>query len=185
VTEPDKEQIEVFSLAPLKAIATIAVKGGPESLVVDGAHGRAFTNLWTGATVAIDLSSRAVGKAWPNGCSGSRGIDVDSARQQVLVGCADGKATVLAAADGKQLGSLKPVSGMDIIAYSPAKHHLYLAGSDSADSAIVAVSDKGELKLLGKGPGAKGGHCVTTDDAGHAYVCDPRGGRLIVVDDNY
>ena len=185
VTEPDKEQIEVFSLSPLKAVATIAVKGGPESLVVDAAHGRAFTNLWHGATVAIDVKTRTVGKPWPNGCDGSRGIDVDSARQLVLVGCADGKATALAAGDGRVLSSVKPVDGMDIIAYSPAKHHLYLAGAKSADSAIVAVGDKGELKLLGKGAGAAGGHCVTTDDAGHAYVCDPRGGRLIVVDDTY
>lgn len=185
VTEPDAEQIEVFSAAPLKQIATIAVKGGPESLVIDAAHGRAYTNLWKGATVAIDLATRAVGPAWPNGCGGSRGIELDAARGLVLVGCSDGKASVLAAKDGRQLGSLAPVRGMDIIAYSPAKHHLYLAGSQSADSAIVGVGDQGELKLLGKGAGASGGHCVTTEDAGHAYVCDPKGGRLIVVDDRY
>ncbi len=185
VTEPDREAIEVFSLEPLKSVATIAIKGGPESLAIDRTHGRAYTHLWQGSTVAIDVKTRAVGKPWPNGCKGSRGIALDDANGLVLAGCADGKLVTLSADDGHVIASVTPVRGMDIIAWSPAKRHAYLAGAESADSAIVAVSPKGELKLLGKGPGATGGHCVTTDDAGHAYVCDPRGGRLIVVDDTY
>jgi DNA-binding beta-propeller fold protein YncE len=183
VTEPDREAIEVFSLDPLKSVATIAVKGGPESLVIDHTHARAYTHLWKGSTVAIDLKSRAVGKPIANGCKGSRGIAVDEPRELVFAGCADG--TVTALHGDKVVASLKPVSGMDIIAYSPAKHHLYLAGAESADSAIVGVGEKGELKLLGKGAGAAGGHCVTTDDAGHAYVCDPKNGRLIEVEDSF
>ncbi len=118
-----------------------------------------------------------------NGCGGSRGIAVDEAWGLVFAGCADGTLTVL---KGDQVvGKLKPVRGMDILAYSPSKHHVYLAGDESADSAIVGVTEKGELKLLGKGPGAAGGHCVTTDDAGHAYVCDPAHGRLVEVADPY
>jgi hypothetical protein len=185
VTEPEAQQIEVFSISPLRAIEKIAVPGGPESLAIDDVHGRAYTHLWKGETVAIDVTSRSVAKPWANGCTGSRGLAIDVARELVLVGCADGTATVLAARDGKLLSKLQAVKGQDIIAYSPAKRHLYLAGSESADSAIVAVSEHGELKLLGKGPGAPGGHCITTDDAGHAYVCDPHGGRLVIVDDPY
>src|SRR5258705_2822568 len=59
VTEPDAEQVEVFRLpagtAPTpEHVAVIAVKGGPESLVIDGKRGRAYTHLWEGTTVAID-----------------------------------------------------------------------------------------------------------------------------------
>jgi DNA-binding beta-propeller fold protein YncE len=185
VTEPDAQQIEVFAGSPLRAVDKIAVPGGPESLAIDDAHGRAYTHKWKGETVAIDVSSRTVGKPWANGCTGSRGVEIDAARELVLVGCADGTATVLSERDGKLLSKLQAVNGQDIIAYSTTKHHLYLAGSESADSAILAVSEHGELKLLGKGPGAPGGHCITTDDGGRAYVCDPRGGRLVVVDDPY
>ncbi len=181
VTEPDREMIEVFSLDPLKSVATIAIKGGPESLVIGKT--RAYTHLWSGATVAIDLKTRAVGKPVANGCKGSRGIALDEARDLVFAGCADGTLTVLHG--DKVVASLKAVSGMDIIAYSPTKHHVYLAGAESADSAIVGVSDKGELKLLGKAGGAAGGHCIATDDAGHAYVCDPKHGRLLEIDDPY
>ena len=180
VTEPDADQIEIFS-AELKPLAKIAVKGGPESLAISG--GIAYTHLWDGETVEIDVEKRAITQTYKNGCTGSRGIAVDDMHGYVFAGCADGKVTVLQ--KGKIVASLKPVDGMDIIAWAPGKRHLYLAGSKSANLAIVGVGEDGALKLLGKGAGASGGHCVTTDDAGHAYVCDPRGGRLVVDADPY
>ena len=183
VTEPDREAIEVFSIDPLKSIATIAIPGGPESLAIDKTHARAYTHLWKGATVSIDVKTRAVSKPFANGCKGSRGIAVDEAWGLVFAGCSDGTLAVLHG--DKVVATLKSVDGMDILAYSAAKHHVYLAGDDSGDSAIVGVNDKGELKLLGKGAGAKGGHCIAADDAGHAFVCDPAHGRLIAVEDTY
>lgn len=175
VTEPEADQIEVFDAAG-KARATIAIKGGPESLAIAG--GTAYTHLWKGKTVEIDVKARKITATYANGCASSRGIAVDEAKGFVFAGCADGTVTTLA--HGKVVARLKPVDGQDIIAWSPAKRHLYLAGSRSKDLAIVAVAADGSLKLVGKRDGAQGGHCVTTDDAGHAYVCDPAHGRLIV-----
>jgi hypothetical protein len=34
-------------------------------------------------------------------------------------------------------------------------------------------------------PTAEDAHCVTTDDSGHAYVCDPKRGALLVIVDPY
>jgi DNA-binding beta-propeller fold protein YncE len=180
VTEPEAEQIEVFSAAG-KSLATIAVKGGPESLVIAGTT--AYTHLWKGETVEIDVTRRAITATYKNGCGGSRGIAVDEKHGLVFAACADG--TVTSMKHGKVIAKVKPIDGQDIIAWSPSKRHLYLAGSTSADMAIVKVGDDGTLSLLGKGAGARGGHCVTTDDAGHAYVCDPAGGRLIENTDPY
>ena len=58
ITEPSNEKVEVFAIpappgAPMH-VADIAVPGGPESLVIDGTRGRAYTHLWNGRTVAID-----------------------------------------------------------------------------------------------------------------------------------
>jgi hypothetical protein len=180
VTEPEGEQIEVFSAAG-KSLAKIAVKGGPESLVIAG--GTAYTHLWKGETVEIDVAKRAVAKTYKNGCGGSRGIAFDEKNGLVFAGCADG--TVTSIKNGKVIAKVKPIDGQDIIAWSPSKRHLYLAGSQSADMAVVKVADDGKFSVLGKGSGAKGGHCVTTDDAGHAYVCDPGAGRLIMNADTY
>ena len=150
VTEPDADQIEVFDAAG-KSLAKIAVKGGPESLAIAG--GTAYTHLWKGQTVEIGIKARTITATYPNGCEGSRGIAVDEAKGFVFAGCADGTVTTLKA--GKVVAKLKPIDGQDIIAWSPAKRHLYLAGSRSKDMAIVGVGDDGSLKLLGKGTGAK------------------------------
>jgi DNA-binding beta-propeller fold protein YncE len=180
VTEPDADQIEVFDAAG-KSLAKIAVKGGPESLAIAG--GKAYTHLWKGQTVEIDVKARKLTATYANGCEGSRGIAVDEAKGFVFAGCADGTATAMK--DGKVIAKVKPIDGQDIIAWSPTKRHLYLAGSHSKDLAVVAVGDDGSLKVVGKGAGASGGHCVTTDDAGHAYVCDPAHGRLVVDADSF
>ena len=91
VTEPDSERIEVFTLAktgePVPAHASfIAVPGGPEALLIDGARGRAYTHLWKGTTLAVDLESREIVSRWSSGCAGSRGIALDAKRGFLFVG---------------------------------------------------------------------------------------------------
>jgi penicillin V acylase-like amidase (Ntn superfamily) len=51
--------------------------------------------------------------------------------------------------------------------------------------AIIGVSPNGALTVLGTVPTVKDAHCVTTDERGNAYVCDPRNGQLLVVHDPY
>jgi DNA-binding beta-propeller fold protein YncE len=191
VTEPGKKRIEVFSLSkatppvPTHA-AFIDTPGGPESLVVDGKRGRAYTHKWKDSTMAIDAKTRAIVATWSAGCSDPRGIWFDEARDVLLVGCEDGTATALDVAhDGRLLSTVKSGSGVDIIAYDAKRGHLYLPGDESATMAIIGLSTKGVLAILGVVPTVKDAHCVTTDERGHAYVCDPRGGRLLVVDDPY
>jgi hypothetical protein len=80
---------------------------------------------------------------------------------------------------------VKSGKGVDIIAYDPKRAHLYLPGDESATMAIIAVSDKGLLSVLGTTPTTVGAHCATTDQRGHVYVCDPSRGRLLVIADPY
>ncbi|MHB1845419.1 MAG: hypothetical protein ACYCWW_11365 [Deltaproteobacteria bacterium] len=189
VTEPDHEQIEIFGLAPdgtPTAAAVIAVPGGPESLVIDAPRGRAYTNLWRGQTVAIDLAGRRIVDRWQNPCRGSRGIALDGPRGLLFVGCAEGKAAVLDLRNGGALVStLSAGAGVDIIDYAERLHHLYLPGGKSATMAILGVSPAGQLSLLGSVPTAPGAHCVAADDGGHAFVCDPGHGRLLELDDPF
>jgi hypothetical protein len=186
VTEPGKKRIEVFSLAknvPTHA-AFIDAPGGPESLAIDVGRGRAYTHKWKDSTMAIDVKSRAIIATWPAGCGDPRGIWIDEPRGFLLVGCEDGTATALDVAhDGRLLGKVKSGSGVDIIAYDAKRAHLYLPGDESATMAIIGVSPKGELTVLRTVPTVKDAHCVTTDEQGHAYVCDPHKGQLLIVDD--
>jgi hypothetical protein len=191
VTEPDSETIEVFSIAagpkptPVHA-KSIAVKGGPESLVIDVTRRKAFTHLWGGASVVIDVEAHVPIATWPNGCGGSRGIAIDAQRGFLFAGCAEGKLTVLDINhDGRQLGSVRAGSGVDVIAYDPTLAHAYLPGASSATMAFVGVAASGQLTVLGTVPTANGAHCVAADDRAHAWVCDPERGRLLVFKDSY
>jgi hypothetical protein len=191
ITEPDKEQIEVFTLSsgkPLTPVhaAFITVKGGPESLVIDSTRGRAYTHLWGAATVAIDVKTHAVVGQWPNGCQGSRGIALDEQQGFLFAGCSEGKAVVLdVKSDGKELSRLDFGSGVDVISYSPTLKHLYVPGSSSATLGIFDVSASGKLSLLGVADTATGAHCVTADNQDNAWICDPDHGQLLLVKDPF
>ncbi len=191
VTEPDAEQIEIFRLPegahPVpEHSAVVSVKGGPESLVIDGKRGRAYTHLWSGTSVAIELSSRSIVANLANGCRGSRGIALDEQRGWLFVGCAEGRATVLDVDhDGRQLSSASTGSGVDIIDYDAQRRHLYVPGGTSATLTILGVSDAGELSVLGTLAVANGSRCVTSDGNGHVFVGDPKGGRLLVITDDF
>jgi len=187
VTEPDAEQIELFTLSgnqPTHA-ALIQTPGGPESLVIDRTRDRAYTHLWAGGTIAVDVQTRAIVGQWSNGCSGSRGIALDEARGFVFAGCTEGRGTVADATNGGTLlGTLDVTAmGVDVIDYSASLGHLYLPGQFNATMAIAGVSASGALSLLGTVPTVGGAHCVVADDRGNAYVCDPDNGDLLVIAD--
>jgi hypothetical protein len=189
VTEPDAEQVEVFALdgnQPMHS-AVIQTLGGPESMVIDRTRDRAYTHLWGGGTIAIDVRTRAIVAQWSNGCSGSRGIALDEARGFVFAGCAEGRGTVADATNGGALvGTLDVAAmGVDVIDYSPSLSHLYLPGQVNGTMAIAAVSSTGALSLVGTVPTVGGAHCVIADDLGHAYVCDPDNGELLVIPDTF
>jgi hypothetical protein len=191
VTEPDKERIEIFSLPasgpPVPVHKEfVAVPGGPESLIIDAAHGRAYTHLWKTTTVAVDLKTRAIAARWPNGCAGSRGIALDAERGFLFAGCAEGKAVVLDVnKNGAVRDTLKAGAGVDIIDYSRDLRHLYLPGGGSETMAILGVAKTGKLALLSTVKTAKSAHCVAADDHRQAWVCDPGHGRLLLVVDTF
>jgi hypothetical protein len=191
VTEPDAKVIEVFTLPPGPKpvpvhVMNIRVDGGPESLVIDSGRTRAYTHLWSGSTAAIDVASHQVVATWSNGCRRSRGIALDSQRGFLFAACAEGTLVVLDVDHkGKQLGSASSGSGVDVIAYSPSLAHVYFPGAGSATMAIVGVATSGQPTVLGTVPTASGAHCVTADDRGNAWVCDPEHGQLLVFKDAY
>lgn len=189
VTEPGAERIEIFALdadGTPRPDATIDVPNGPESLVIDGARGRAYTHRWQKTTVAIDVSTRAVVAEWPNGCAASRGIAVDESRGWLFSGCNEGTAALLDIDhDGKVLSTLERGSDFDVIGYNPALGHLYLAGGACGCLVMAGVTAAGQLTFLERRTAAASTHCAAADDVGHAWVCDPDRGRLWRVTDTH
>ena len=187
VAEPHEERIEVFSLgtdnAP-RATGQLRVPGGPESLVIEETGTRAFTHLWNGSTLAIDVRRRSILARWPNGCRGSRGIALDERGGILFAACAEGKLVALDANhDGRKLGSVTTGGGVDVIAYNATLRHVYVPAADSAEMTVVSVTAAGELRIDRVVPTVRGAHCVAADDRGHAWVCDPVHGQLLLLGD--
>jgi hypothetical protein len=184
VTEPDAEQVEIFAIAGLVSVATVDVPGGPESLVIDRARGRAYGHADGGLTVAIDLAQRAVVDTWSNGCETPKGIALDADRGLLVVGCGEGALVALdVAGTGAIVGELEYGNGLDVLGYDARRHRLYAPGGKSASLGIVDLAADGSMRLARSVATVSGAHCATTDGAGTVYVCDPDGGQLLVLED--
>jgi hypothetical protein len=185
-----KRQIEVFAFTAgdkpgLSHVLDIPVAEGPESLTIDHAHKRAYTNLG-GQAAAIDVPTHAVISQWPNGCEKPRGTAVDEQRGFLFVGCGEGQAVVLDLnQNGKETGRLVTGAGADLVDYNPGLSHLYITGSKSATLSVLGVSPQGKLSLLGTGPAAERSHCVAGDDQNNIWVCDPNHGQLLRYKDTF
>lgn len=189
VTEPDRQQIQVFKLAVasrpvLTPETVIHIAGGPESLEIDARRDRAYSNLWKSDTVEIDLTAHKVMAMWPNTCKRSHGIAIDEVHDHVFVGCGGGKVVTLAPADhGKVLATAHAGAGIDIISYDSRLHHLYVPGAKAQTLTIFDAEPSGTLKPIAVYRTAARAHCVTHDQTGHIYVCDPGAGATLKIDD--
>jgi hypothetical protein len=191
VTEPGAKTIEVFrfdeGLADkLASVGTVAVPGGPESLVIDALRGRAYTHTWTDKSYAIDIKRRKIAATWTNGCTGARGIALDQERGFLFTGCAEGRATVVDVASGKLLSTAPTGSDVDSIGYSASLGHLYVPGGGTADLSIFAVSTRGKLSLLGKVATASDAHTAAFDPVTRTvFVGTPEHGVVLAIRDPF
>lgn len=188
VTEPGRKSIEIFRFdagpaAALVHTGRIDVVDGPESLVIDPTHGRAFTSTWHDRTLAISLRDRTVVGRWSNGCKGARGLAADPERGFALVGCEEGGVTVVDTGHGRVAGRATTGAGVDVIAYDPVSRRVYVPAADAARLEVFEVGRDGALKALWQARTAPEAHCVASDGAGHVLVCDPRGGRVLLFQD--
>jgi hypothetical protein len=147
VTEPEKEQIEVFT-APTEdpfnptQVDIIPVPKGPVGLIVDRTRGLAFTNQpEIGMTMVIQVQTHGPLDQWGNGCSQARGLALDEDRGYLFVGCGEGKVVMMDSSDsGNQITSQTYGGGIDAIAYNPRLQHIYLPSGGSAILAIFGVT---------------------------------------------
>lgn len=189
VTEPEREQIEVFALGPVPATAParsgiIATAGGPEGLTIDRSRSRAYTHLGP-ATVALDLKSREVVRRLSSGCEAPSGMALDDAAGLLFVGCANGDVAVLDLSTGRVASRARAGSSVDHIAFNPHSRHLYVPDTRSARLTTFSIGRDHQLAVLGVTATVPGTECVATDEAGHVYLCDPARGRILIVTDRF
>src|SRR5947207_3635726 len=111
---------------------------------------------------------------------------LDERRGFFFAGCLEGTVFVLDTRHGGRiLSSLARGSGFDVVGYDATLGHLYMAGQSCVCLVVLGVSSAGRLSFLGRSRAPSSTHCTVADDRGHAWVCDPNGGRLCRVDDSF
>jgi hypothetical protein len=183
VTEPDSERIEIFELPPKKAELpepeSIEVPGGPEFIAFDAT--RAYTNLWKGATMAIELRTRKPKTTFPNGCEGSRTLAFDPARALLFVACTEGAVTVIDVSHGYGiLGRFAYQAGIDALAFDTSRSLLYAPSGAAGKMAALTIDRDGVPHLAFEVATEKGATCAAVDDKGAVWLCDPSHGRILV-----
>jgi len=189
-TEPAAERIEVRSWSragPRREARFIAVPGGPESLVIDAQASRAYTQSeGRNELLAFDLGTLKHLFTWPTGCPADpRGLALDASRHWLFAACKGGRVSLIDTTSGKIVDQLQGEPGVDIIDFDAGRRRLYLPGAKEGQLVVVDVSAEGKMKRLGTLPTAVGAHCVVSDRQGKLFVCDPRHGRILVVQDSY
>jgi len=84
---------------------------------------------------------------------------------------------------GNLLGEALPLREWTSSLTTRSLHIFYLC-AESATIAIVAISTNGAAKVLKTADTVEGAHCVTVDDRGQVYVCDPVHGKVLVFKDS-
>ncbi len=200
VTEKGLSQIEVFSIskaknAPPVHSTVIPVPDGPEALVIDNLHGLAYTNRPSkGVTAVIQVMTHNIITDWGNGCSSARGLAMDEENQFLFVACREGKVVMIDASTGSQLANQSYGGSLDFIGYNPDLQHVYVPSSASAILAIFGVTKtvasptsppKYSLVRLGTADTALKAKCITSDNRGEIWVCNPNTGQLMVIKDTF
>lgn len=212
VTQPEKEQIEVFSIPTADPftpthVMSIPIPKGPEDLLIDRVHGLAYTNQpGIGMTAVLQVQTHGMIGQWGNGCSQASGLALDEDRGYLFVGCSEGKVVLMDANnEGRQLASQSYGGGVDFIAYNPRLQHLYLPSGASAILAVFGIrqgdpasstSTPQESPTPGEGTGlslvrlgtadtALNASCVAADQADGIWVCDPARGSILYIQDTF
>lgn len=149
VTEPDLEQIEIFTLTSedppaLKSIETISVPGGPVGLVYQAKDGIVFTNrpaigLTTGY---LALSHEPLlSKTWGNGCTKARGMALGEDERYLFIACEEGKIVMInLQAGGVQAASNSFGADLNQVSFSDATGKVYLPSGGSAIMGVFRIT---------------------------------------------
>lgn len=186
ITTPGDQSLTLVDVrkpgTPLLA-SKIPLPGAPEGYAVDPARGLFYTNLKDrDRTLAIDVKTRKIVSTWNPRCGedGPRGLILDAARGHLFVACTEGVKT-LSARTGAILGEISAGAGIDNFDADLPSHTLYVAAGKTGILTLVRVSEKGGLTRASTTPTAKGARVVVVAGKGAAFVADPAGGRVLVL----
>ncbi len=183
VSIPATSRLEILDASSLAAIGSVTLAAPPEGLTFDGE--RAYSNA-NGRITAIDVARRLVIGEWRTGCGYSHGFpQVDDAYQLAFGGCFANGGVGVVTMQGEPRAGFEAGGGEAIVAYDPARHHLYVRGDGAPTLDVLATCSDGQLGVLASVTLSAEGHGASADDRGHVWVADATTGGVFRISDPF
>lgn len=156
--------------AAQKAVGTIAIGGGLEFGVADGA-GKAFVNVEDKNQIAVlDTQARKlVGHYALNGCEGPTGLAYAPDAGVLISACANKVAKVIRASDGADLATLNIAAGADAVIYDAGRYLAFIPCGRDGVLVVIAVRSASDVAVV---------QTVKTQVGAKTGALDPKTGAL-------
>ncbi len=153
-----------------KAVGSIAVGGGLELAVADGA-GKVFINIEDQNRIAVlDTKARTlIGHYALAGCEGPTGLAYAPDAGVLIAACANKLAKVIRAADGVEAASLAIGAGPDQLVYDPSRRLVFIPCGRDGVMDVLAVRGPSDVAVV---------QTVTTQIGARTGVVDPETGKV-------
>ncbi|MGE5184118.1 MAG: YncE family protein [Acidobacteriota bacterium] len=183
VSLPATNRLEILDAASLAAVGSVTLPAPPEGLTFDG--GRAYAHA-NGRVLAVDVARRIVVDEWDTGCGYSHGFpQVDDTYQLAFGGCFMNGGVGVVTMQGMLKAGFEAGGGEAILAYDPARHHLYVRGDGAGTLDLLATCASGELGVMASVAISSSGHGASADDRGHVWVADATTGGVYRITDPF
>lgn len=157
------KDISVIDPSTDKVIATIDVKGKPETAVSDG-EGKIFINNEDKSEIeVVDINAMKLINSWSivPGESPS-GLSIDRKNKLLFPGCDNKLLMVIDATNGKVISKLPIGDGCDGTAFDPATQIIYSSNGEGTLTIIKEVS-KDKFEVLNNLPTKRGARTLSVD----------------------
>jgi DNA-binding beta-propeller fold protein YncE len=182
VYDPAAKRVFVMEGDPHKAVAIdiqsdtvageVALSGGPEFAVVDGA-GQMFVNIEDRkALQRIDTHTLKVTATWPLAqCESPHGLALDVAAKRLFSTCINSKMMVIDATNGRIVQTVPIGQGSDGAAFDSARQRAFSSNGGSGSLTVVQVAAGDKYDLLQQTPTQPLARTMTVDvETGRVYL---------------
>lgn len=158
----------VIDASSAREVGSIALPGGPEFAVSDGA-GRIFVNIEDKGLIAvIDVAKGSVQSTWSLApCVEPTGIALDAARHRLFSVCHNERLIVTDSVTGTRVAELPIGKHGDAAAFDPSTSLVFASNGASADVTVVSGDAGGRYVVKGSIATANGAKTMALDAATH------------------
>ena len=162
------KDITIIDPATNKVVATIDVKGKPETAVSDG-EGKVYINNEDKSEIeVVDMKTMKLIHSWSIAPGESpSGLCIDRATKRLFAGCENKVLMVIDATNGKVVTKVPIGDGCDGTAFDPALKTVYSSNGEGTLTIIKEIS-KDKFEVVKNLPTKQGARTISVDTKSHS-----------------